>query len=121
MFTLSLFFKERLLKRLDDFTAPPFTIQRLAELLLVTTPYASEPRKYVFAVEKLVYVSSTIPVLAPADYDTLIVQLDKAMRAAAEQARIAAEATAAAIASAAASGASSSVTRRPPTDDVDMS
>jgi hypothetical protein len=113
---------DRLLKRLDDFSAPPFTIQRLCELLLGTSPYAAEPRKYVFAVEKLVYVSSTIPVLAPADYDSTVVALDKAMRAAAEQARIAAEATAAAIASAAASGASSVATRRPAAaDDVDMS
>ena len=77
-------------------------MQRLCELLEGPALYASQPRKYVFAVEKLVYVSSEQPVLAPADYDRTVATLDATLRDAAAKARAAAEATAAAIAAAAA-------------------
>jgi hypothetical protein len=105
---------DRMLKRFDDFSAPPFTLQRLCELLLTPVPYASEPRKYVFAVEKLIYVSSTLPVLSPDEYNKTTAELEKALQAAAEQARVAAQATAAAIANAAANGTTPRA--RPPAD-----
>ena len=100
--------RERLFAKLDQFGAPPFTVQRLCELLQEPALYATQPRKFVFAVEKLVYVSTEQPVLSPADYDRTTAELDTALREAAAKARAAAEETAAAIAAAAAGGGASS-------------
>jgi len=53
---------------LDSFQSPPFTIQRLCELILQPQTYKS-PEKYLFAIEKLVDVATTEVVLNPTDYN----------------------------------------------------
>ncbi|KAI8051353.1 hypothetical protein BDF22DRAFT_693354 [Syncephalis plumigaleata] len=47
-------------------SGPPFTIQRLAELILRPTEHYSEPDKYLRAIQRLVTVTST-----PSDYPSL--------------------------------------------------
>lgn len=47
-----------LLQRLDAMDEPPFTLQRLAELLLYPDQYAYSHEKYYRAVEKCLVVSS---------------------------------------------------------------
>jgi len=59
---------------LEIFESPPFTIQRLCELVLRPQMYRS-PEKYLFAIEKLVAVTSTIPQLSPNEYNAQVKQL----------------------------------------------
>ncbi|RKP25666.1 hypothetical protein SYNPS1DRAFT_28608 [Syncephalis pseudoplumigaleata] len=47
-------------------SGPPYTIQRLAELILAPTEHYSEPDKYLRAIQRLVTVTST-----PSDYPSL--------------------------------------------------
>jgi len=64
-------FEERrtqILGSLDSFIGPPFTLQRLCELLLEPHIYSST-RKYLNAVEKMFAVSQTLATLSPMDYD----------------------------------------------------
>lgn len=57
---------QRLLAMLDEFHAPPFTTQRLCELLVdPMRDYKTSTRKLLNALEKLLTVSSTVPTLAP--------------------------------------------------------
>jgi len=59
---------------LDTFQSPPFTVQRLCELVLRPQMYKS-PEKYLFAIEKLVAVTSTIPQLSPNEFNVQVKQL----------------------------------------------
>ena len=55
---------QRLLTLLQDFPNPPFTVQRLCELLLDPHRiYATSTRKVASAIEKLLTVSSTVPLM----------------------------------------------------------
>mmetsp|Transcript_3889 Transcript_3889/g.10823 ORF Transcript_3889/g.10823 Transcript_3889/m.10823 type:complete len:156 (-) Transcript_3889:1014-1481(-) len=57
----------RLLALLDEFSETPFTAQRLCELLLDPRKiYATSTRKLMNALEKLLTVSSTMPVMVMA-------------------------------------------------------
>ena len=57
---------QRLLALLDEFPNAPFTVQRLCELLLdPRRVYANSTRKCMNAIEKLLTVSSTVPVTMP--------------------------------------------------------
>ena len=50
---------EKLYKQIDSFPSLPFTAQRICELLLDPAVYSDgEPRKYLFALEKAIFVSS---------------------------------------------------------------
>lgn len=73
---------------------PPFTLQRLCELLISPQLYA-QPRKFLFAVEKLVYVNSVSPTHNAADYDRLLEQRQQTMIEAIQLAAAAAAAAAA--------------------------
>jgi len=56
---------KRLLTLLAEFPNPPFTTQRLCELLLDPHRiYASSTRKLMNALEKLLTVSSTVPIMS---------------------------------------------------------
>ncbi|PRP86405.1 hypothetical protein PROFUN_05324 [Planoprotostelium fungivorum] len=56
---------------LEEFTSAPFTIQRIAELLLRPNLYKS-PQKYLFALQKVLLVSSVQNILAPEDYNAQV-------------------------------------------------
>jgi len=49
----------------EELTGPPFTLQRLAELLLEPKKQYSNSSKLIFALEKLLSVSTTIPKSEP--------------------------------------------------------
>ena len=56
---------KRTLSLLDAFPNAPFTLQRLCELLLdPRKPYRTSTRKLMSAIEKLLSVSSTVPVMS---------------------------------------------------------
>ena len=56
---------KRTLSLLDAFPNAPFTLQRLCELLLdPRKPYRTSTRKPMSAIEKLLSVSSTVPVMS---------------------------------------------------------
>ncbi|KAL1510639.1 hypothetical protein AB1Y20_006938 [Prymnesium parvum] len=58
---------QRLLALLHEFPNAPFTIQRLCELLIDPhRVYATSTRKVMSALEKLLTVSSTVPVMSTA-------------------------------------------------------
>eukprot|EP01121_Diplochlamys_sp_Union-15-3_P010990 TRINITY_DN3152_c0_g1_i1.p1 TRINITY_DN3152_c0_g1~~TRINITY_DN3152_c0_g1_i1.p1 ORF type:complete len:241 (-),score=53.69 TRINITY_DN3152_c0_g1_i1:104-826(-) len=63
--------KEVLKKFLNGFTNPPFTIQRLCELLLNPSIY-SNTRNYVHALEKVLTVTSTQPTRSKEEYNELV-------------------------------------------------
>ncbi|CDW52182.1 PPP4R2 domain containing protein [Trichuris trichiura] len=54
--------KYRIMKRLSDFEAAPFTIQRLCELLLKPNEHYKQVDKFMRALEKTVHVVSTVDV-----------------------------------------------------------
>uniref|UniRef100_A0A7S3G6C1 Serine/threonine-protein phosphatase 4 regulatory subunit 2 n=1 Tax=Palpitomonas bilix TaxID=652834 RepID=A0A7S3G6C1_9EUKA len=56
-------YRLRLIGLLDSLDGPPFTIQRLCELLHTGSAMYRSSRKYLYALEKLVSVSSTVPVV----------------------------------------------------------
>ena len=56
---------KRTLSLLDAFPNAPFTLQRLCELLVdPRKPYCTSTRKLMSAIEKLLSVSSTVPVMS---------------------------------------------------------
>jgi len=59
---------------LEAFPNAPFTIQRLCELVLTPTLYRSFP-KYLFALQKVINVTSTQAPLNPAEYNATIEEL----------------------------------------------
>jgi len=61
--------KQRLCAALKNFEDPPFTLQRLCELLNKNTATYKTLKTFTFAVEKVLYVSLTIQVLKPEDYN----------------------------------------------------
>eukprot|EP01119_Soliformovum_irregulare_P019897 TRINITY_DN6390_c0_g1_i3.p1 TRINITY_DN6390_c0_g1~~TRINITY_DN6390_c0_g1_i3.p1 ORF type:complete len:117 (+),score=26.57 TRINITY_DN6390_c0_g1_i3:331-681(+) len=61
---------------LNEFGSAPFTVQRLCELALKPQLYKN-PEKYLFAIEKLVAVSSTTATLSPEEYKETVSQLAK--------------------------------------------
>eukprot|EP01114_Cavostelium_apophysatum_P008026 TRINITY_DN2027_c0_g1_i1.p1 TRINITY_DN2027_c0_g1~~TRINITY_DN2027_c0_g1_i1.p1 ORF type:complete len:188 (+),score=42.72 TRINITY_DN2027_c0_g1_i1:121-684(+) len=61
------------LRLLDSFSGPPFTLQRLCELIL--KPTYKSLRKYLFALEKLLSVSMTQMNLGRTEHDSAVEQL----------------------------------------------
>eukprot|EP00997_Jenningsia_sp_PLL12_P005543 NODE_2152_length_976_cov_12.407767_g1766_i0.p2 GENE.NODE_2152_length_976_cov_12.407767_g1766_i0~~NODE_2152_length_976_cov_12.407767_g1766_i0.p2 ORF type:complete len:144 (-),score=49.73 NODE_2152_length_976_cov_12.407767_g1766_i0:126-557(-) len=53
--------REATVSLLQGFSEPPFTLQRLCELLQEPTKHHSTKEKLLFAIEKLVTISSTLP------------------------------------------------------------
>mmetsp|Transcript_10617 Transcript_10617/g.17718 ORF Transcript_10617/g.17718 Transcript_10617/m.17718 type:complete len:199 (+) Transcript_10617:76-672(+) len=93
-------FEQRLVKlytKLNDLPGPPFTVQRLCELLVAPSLYA-EPRKYVFAVEKMVFVSTVNPVLSEKEYNSIVKTRDEQMAEEIARSKAAAKETADAMA-----------------------
>jgi hypothetical protein len=74
----------RLLAKLDAFTAPPFTLQRLAEIVLSHGKSYASTSNLFHAIEKLVHVSSSEGVVSKAEYDGVVVGLETAMQAVVE-------------------------------------
>eukprot|EP01122_Echinamoeba_exundans_P017026 TRINITY_DN8828_c0_g1_i1.p1 TRINITY_DN8828_c0_g1~~TRINITY_DN8828_c0_g1_i1.p1 ORF type:complete len:275 (-),score=59.79 TRINITY_DN8828_c0_g1_i1:73-897(-) len=63
--------RNTLLKQLQSFVDPPFTVQRLCELLVNPGLY-SNTHKYLFAVDKVLLVTSTQQTLSPEAYDAQV-------------------------------------------------
>mmetsp|Transcript_14685 Transcript_14685/g.46082 ORF Transcript_14685/g.46082 Transcript_14685/m.46082 type:complete len:192 (-) Transcript_14685:85-660(-) len=76
----------RLLAKLDSFSAPPFTLQRLAELVLSHGKSYSSTSNLFHAIEKLVHVSSSEGVVGSSEYDGVVVGLESAMQSVVESA-----------------------------------
>jgi len=66
------------LQCLNQLHGPPFTIQRLCELALRPKNY-STMKKYIFALEKLVTVSSMTDILNPHEYDNSVRELGESL------------------------------------------
>jgi len=62
------------LNAVDSFREPPFTLQRLIELVLKPQMYRARD-KYLFALEKLVSVSTTMLQLSPDAYNNQVKEL----------------------------------------------
>ncbi|KAL6065444.1 protein phosphatase 4, regulatory subunit 2, variant 2 [Balamuthia mandrillaris] len=73
--------KTQLVSSLNSFLGPPFTLQRLCELLVEEKPYTNTT-KYMNALEKMFAVSGTMPTLSPAEYNRAIEQQHAAFQAA---------------------------------------
>jgi hypothetical protein len=72
--------KKKLLDALSGFSGVPFTVQRMCELLVRPTLYSST-KKFIFAYDKLLSVSTTQETLSATDYDTQVAQQHKAINA----------------------------------------
>eukprot|EP01097_Dermamoeba_algensis_P002442 TRINITY_DN1964_c0_g2_i2.p1 TRINITY_DN1964_c0_g2~~TRINITY_DN1964_c0_g2_i2.p1 ORF type:complete len:274 (-),score=72.69 TRINITY_DN1964_c0_g2_i2:1267-2037(-) len=64
-----------IISRLVAFKEPPFTLQRICELLLNGQKTYSSLEKYLFAFEKMATVSGTISVLQPDEYQVVVKEL----------------------------------------------
>jgi hypothetical protein len=62
--------KQKLVEGLQNFPGVPFTIQRICELLI--NPTYPTTRKYVFAFEKLLTITSTQETLSPQEYNEAV-------------------------------------------------
>jgi len=72
--------KQRLCSYLRDFEEPPFTLQRLCELLVGPAGDAYKTTKaYAFAIEKVIYVTSTQSTLQPEEYNNTVVEYTRRM------------------------------------------
>jgi len=67
--------KQRLCTVLKNFDDPPFTLQRLCELLSKNTTIYKSAKSFTFAIEKVLYVSLTVSVLKPDDYNQKVKEL----------------------------------------------
>jgi hypothetical protein len=59
--------RDALLEALEDFDAAPFTVQRLCELLTGSAAAYRSTHKLLSAVDRVVSVTSTLPVTRPGD------------------------------------------------------
>jgi len=59
--------REQLLVALNNYDDAPFTLQRICELVLFPEKTYNNYRKYLSALEKMVNITSTIPMLSPAE------------------------------------------------------
>jgi len=64
---------QSLTRALYSFSNPPFTLQRICELIL--NPVYKTAKKYLFAVEKLLLILTTQPQLSPTDYNFALTAL----------------------------------------------
>jgi len=73
--------KLRLCTGLRDFEEPPFTLQRICELLVGPAGEAYKITKaYAFAIEKVVYVTSTQRTLQPEEYNVTVAEYSRRMQ-----------------------------------------
>lgn len=98
----------QILRSLESFVGPPFTLQRLCELLTDEPRLYTSTNKFTNAIEKMFAVSGIIPTLAPADYNETVATNAAAFAAATREAPPAAPAAAASSPSSASASASSS-------------
>eukprot|EP01126_Amoeba_proteus_P029277 TRINITY_DN2886_c0_g1_i11.p1 TRINITY_DN2886_c0_g1~~TRINITY_DN2886_c0_g1_i11.p1 ORF type:complete len:173 (+),score=30.78 TRINITY_DN2886_c0_g1_i11:90-608(+) len=71
--------KAEIIRALEAFESPPFTLQRICELLIQAQTYYRTVDKFVHAFEKTVTVVTVDPVLTPEDYDKVIVDYAEKM------------------------------------------
>eukprot|EP01098_Paradermamoeba_levis_P006894 TRINITY_DN2857_c0_g1_i1.p1 TRINITY_DN2857_c0_g1~~TRINITY_DN2857_c0_g1_i1.p1 ORF type:complete len:275 (-),score=56.76 TRINITY_DN2857_c0_g1_i1:307-1131(-) len=67
-----------IMTRLAAFQSPPFTLQRICELLLNPTTFCSTLEKFLFAFEKMVTVTQTQTVYSEAEYEIAVKMLQDA-------------------------------------------
>jgi len=67
--------KQRLCAALKNFEDPPFTLQRLCELLNKNNATYKTLKTFTFAIEKVLYVSLTTPILKPEEYNQKVKEL----------------------------------------------
>jgi hypothetical protein len=63
--------KQKFFQALNSYEEAPFTLQRLCELIVIPEKaYSTNSRKYLTALEKMVNITSTVPVVAPSEIVT---------------------------------------------------
>jgi len=73
--------KERVCNALRSFDEPPFTLQRMCELMLGTEGAVYKSLKsFMFALDKLISITTTQPTVGPEEYDHKIVQFSQRMK-----------------------------------------
>lgn len=79
---------EHLVKSLHSFDEPPFTIQRMCELLVEPSTVYKTAAAWLFSFEKMVNVGLTERTLEGPEYDSAVAETDKAYRAVVAVARL---------------------------------